>query len=82
LICFLFGFIEDLNEELPTPSEMTVELFKHQRQGLAWMVKRENSVPSGGIIADHMGLGKTMYFLHSHSLLFSKIESLVFSFDD
>jgi hypothetical protein len=42
---------------------MSIELFKHQKQALAWMVKREESQvpPSGGIIADHMGLGKTMY---------------------
>jgi SNF2 family DNA or RNA helicase len=55
---------QNLNEEVPTPPEMTVELFKHQRQGLAWMIKRETSgIPRGGIVADHMGLGKTIQMI-------------------
>lgn len=46
-------------EEL-TPDEMTVNLLKHQRMGLKWLVDVENSSKKGGILADDMGLGKTV----------------------
>lgn len=46
-------------EEL-TPDEMTVNLLKHQRMGLKWLVNVENSSKKGGILADDMGLGKTV----------------------
>lgn len=32
----------------------------YQRDGVAWLVERENRVPAGGILADEMGLGKTV----------------------
>ncbi|AET38597.1 translocase ULS1 Ecym_3087 [Eremothecium cymbalariae DBVPG len=46
-------------EEL-TPPEMTVNLLKHQRQGLHWLLKTERSKVKGGLLADDMGLGKTI----------------------
>ena len=52
---------KELKEELDTPKHLKVPLFKYQKQALAWMTKRENGDPAGGIIADQMGLGKTMY---------------------
>ena len=57
----------DATEELQTPVVMNVTLMKHQRQALAWMVKRETldrntpkNHPRGGILADDQGLGKTL----------------------
>ena len=41
-------------------------LFQHQRVGLAWMFKKENTECDGllgGILADDMGLGKTLTVL-------------------
>ncbi|AGO10140.1 AaceriAAR147Wp [[Ashbya] aceris (nom. inval.)] len=46
-------------EEL-TPPDMTVNLLKHQRQGLYWLLKTESSKFKGGLLADDMGLGKTV----------------------
>lgn len=43
-----------------TPHEMTITLLKHQRMGLEWLLKMENSSNRGGILADAMGLGKTV----------------------
>lgn len=46
-------------EEL-TPPEMTINLMKHQRQGLHWLLTVEKSNRKGGLLADDMGLGKTV----------------------
>ncbi|SCU78152.1 LADA_0A04126g1_1 [Lachancea dasiensis] len=46
-------------EEL-TPPELTVNLMKHQRQGLRWLLQVEQSSKRGGLLADDMGLGKTV----------------------
>lgn len=37
-----------------------MDLLPHQKDGVAWMLKRENSKISGGILCDEMGLGKTI----------------------
>ncbi len=50
----------DLLELAETPADLKVTLYDYQRQGLAWLLKREKSFPSGGILADQMGLGKTV----------------------
>ncbi|SCU99656.1 LANO_0F03004g1_1 [Lachancea nothofagi CBS 11611] len=46
-------------EEL-TPRELTVNLMKHQRKGLSWLLQVEKSNKKGGLLADDMGLGKTV----------------------
>ncbi|GMM27508.1 translocase [Martiniozyma asiatica (nom. inval.)] len=43
-----------------TPDDLLINLMKHQRQGLSWMLKKEESSTKGGILADDMGLGKTV----------------------
>jgi len=43
-----------------TPQKLTIQLLKHQQQGLDWMSKQEDSRMKGGILADEMGLGKTI----------------------
>lgn len=43
-----------------TPDDLVVNLMKHQRIGLSWLLKMEESHNKGGILADDMGLGKTV----------------------
>lgn len=54
--------IEDSIEgESNTPEDLTVNLLKHQRLGLHWLELNENDEKKkGGILADAMGLGKTV----------------------
>jgi SNF2 family DNA or RNA helicase len=55
------GVFASLNEELKpceTPPEMTIDLLAHQKQGLAWMKRKESSGTRSAILADDMGLGK------------------------
>jgi hypothetical protein len=57
------------DEELPpenregTPDAMTYPLMEHQKLGLAWMKSMEDGSNKGGILADAMGLGKTIQAL-------------------
>lgn len=46
-----------------TPPELSVNLLKHQRMGLSWLLRMERSKSRGGILADDMGLGKTIQAL-------------------
>jgi len=41
-----------------TPDGLSITLLEHQKIGLQWMTKMENSNNKGGILADDMGLGK------------------------
>ncbi|KAI8914102.1 SNF2 family N-terminal domain-containing protein [Entophlyctis helioformis] len=58
--------IADLKAEYgdkATPAGMSIELMKHQIRGLAWLVRMENHELHGGILADDMGMGKTVQML-------------------
>ena len=42
------------------PSGLNCNLFEYQRKALAWMDEREKNSERGGILADDVGLGKTV----------------------
>ncbi|KAH8739192.1 Swi2/Snf2 ATpase [Cryptosporidium ryanae] len=44
----------------PTPINLTYDLLQFQKEGLEWMCNQENSAARGGILADEMGMGKTI----------------------
>ena len=44
------------------PPDMAVELLDYQKEGVGWMVRREHYY-SGGIMADFLGMGKTVQML-------------------
>lgn len=46
-------------EQEPSP-HLTVPLLPYQREALAWMTAQEKSAYKGGILADEMGMGKTI----------------------
>ncbi|KAJ3050148.1 hypothetical protein HK097_008860 [Rhizophlyctis rosea] len=48
------------HQRLATPEGMTVNLLEHQKLGLEWMLKMERGDHKGGILADDMGMGKTV----------------------
>ncbi|KAK8079289.1 hypothetical protein PG994_003096 [Apiospora phragmitis] len=50
-------------KRLDTPMQMSCQLMEHQRVGLTWLVKQEKGVMKGGLLADTMGLGKTIQAL-------------------
>ena len=54
---------EEVEGETLTPQEMTVNLLRHQKMGLHWLLGVEKSKKMGGILADDMGLGKTIQAL-------------------
>lgn len=45
------------------PPFLLVELLKFQLEGVSWMVERESSSTNGGILADEMGMGKTIQMI-------------------
>ncbi|ODV86166.1 hypothetical protein CANARDRAFT_197201 [[Candida] arabinofermentans NRRL YB-2248] len=74
----VFGYHPDLAEvfeklsEMPTrkvekavhPEGMTITLLPFQLEGLSWMIKQEDeSGYNGGILADEMGMGKTIQMI-------------------
>ncbi|KAI8898079.1 SNF2 family N-terminal domain-containing protein, partial [Globomyces pollinis-pini] len=52
-----------------TPEQLLVTLLPFQLQGLSWLQQQEKSRFKGGILADEMGMGKTIQMI---SLLVSK----------
>lgn len=50
------------DKRLGTPPELDVTLLEHQKIGLTWLKKIEEST-RGGILADDMGLGKTIQLM-------------------
>mmetsp|Transcript_56102 Transcript_56102/g.88937 ORF Transcript_56102/g.88937 Transcript_56102/m.88937 type:complete len:1185 (-) Transcript_56102:208-3762(-) len=42
------------------PKEITIPMLPFQREGLAWMCNQEETAAGGGILADEMGMGKTI----------------------
>ncbi|XP_029825294.3 transcription termination factor 2 isoform X2 [Ixodes scapularis] len=65
----LRAFLESLescpgeDEESGQPRGVLTPLMPHQKQALSWMLWRETQDPRGGILADAMGLGKTLTVL-------------------
>lgn len=50
----------DTKDLVDTPGNMAVRLLKHQQIGLSWLVRMEESNSKGSVLADSMGLGKTI----------------------
>lgn len=63
----LFASIPDIDvppeDCKKAPNAMAVDLMPHQRVGLTWLMEQEDSARNGGILADTMGLGKTIQAL-------------------
>lgn len=51
---------EVMNETAEAPSDLTMPLLRYQKEWLAWALKQESSASRGGILADEMGMGKTI----------------------
>ncbi|XP_009782803.1 ATP-dependent helicase rhp16-like isoform X2 [Nicotiana sylvestris] len=47
-------------ETAEPPSDFILPLLRYQKEWLAWSLKQEESVARGGILADEMGMGKTV----------------------
>lgn len=47
-------------ETAEAPSELIMPLLRYQKEWLAWALKQEKSEIRGGILADEMGMGKTI----------------------
>eukprot|EP00493_Phyllostaurus_siculus_P025523 UN25867 len=44
----------------PKPDHMVASLLPFQKEGFGWMIDQENSDLCGGVLADQMGMGKTI----------------------
>ncbi|KAH9586563.1 SNF2-related [Trypanosoma melophagium] len=49
--------------EVEPPRELLRPLLRYQKEGLGWMVNQEKSNIKGGILADEMGMGKTIQMI-------------------
>lgn len=47
-------------ERAPQPEGMSIKLLPFQLEGLNWLIKQEDGEFGGGILADEMGMGKTI----------------------
>lgn len=60
-IATILEHLEDRIIETAEPSrDLTMPLRKYQKEWLAWALKQEASETRGGILADEMGMGKTI----------------------
>ncbi|KAF3626543.1 putative (-)-germacrene D synthase-like [Capsicum annuum] len=57
---FLDNQTELLCEIVEPSSDLIVPLFRYQKEWLYWALKQEESTAKGGILADEMGMGKTI----------------------
>ncbi|MCD9638830.1 hypothetical protein HAX54_022990 [Datura stramonium] len=49
-----------VSETSEPPSDLILPLLRYQKEWLAWSLKQEKSLIKGGILADEMGMGKTV----------------------
>lgn len=49
--------------EAEPPSTLLMPLLPYQKEGLSWMMNQETSLVRGGILADEMGMGKTIQMI-------------------
>lgn len=60
----VFPYLQSLEgikpERAPQPEGMTIKLLPFQLEGLNWLLKQEEGEFGGGILADEMGMGKTI----------------------
>lgn len=52
--------VEQEMEQMEPPAELLMTLLPYQKEFLAWAVKQERGDIKGGILADEMGMGKTI----------------------
>ncbi|KAF8819290.1 hypothetical protein IE077_000116 [Cardiosporidium cionae] len=52
-----------LVEQYKPPPEILIPMLPFQKEGLAWMCHQEDSEFKGGILADEMGMGKTLQMI-------------------
>jgi DNA repair protein RAD16 len=48
---------------VPQPSLLLADLLPYQKEGLGWLLNQEASCYRGGVLADEMGMGKTIQAL-------------------
>lgn len=64
----LYQIIQNAEISAPLPSGWT--LFEHQQKAVEWLIAhRKDGIYNGGILADHMGLGKTLSALVAAKVL-------------
>ncbi|XP_043688467.1 ATP-dependent helicase rhp16-like [Telopea speciosissima] len=51
---------EEMDETADPSSDLLTPLLRYQKEWLAWALKQEESAMRGGILADEMGMGKTI----------------------
>ncbi|CAE7019970.1 rhp16 [Symbiodinium sp. KB8] len=54
------GIVTKNLPEVAVPKDLAVPMLPFQKEGLAWMCHQEDSDVRGGILADEMGMGKTI----------------------